>query len=82
MSVKIREDIKCARKMYLEFCYENDKYIRSMIDDSMITYDEIIEEKKLLQQICDIKYVFLIILQKSKLIHMILCLKHGLFVIL
>ena len=39
--------------------YENDKYIRSMIDDSMITYDEIIEEKKLLQQICDIKYVLL-----------------------
>ena len=36
------------KRLYFEPCYmqlQNDKYLASIIDDSVITYDEIIEEE-------------------------------------
>ena len=50
VSVKIQKNIVCVKKDYIwnpatSSC-ENGKYVRSIIDDSVITGDEIIKETK------------------------------------
>ena len=49
-SVKIRKNIMCVKKNYIwnpgTCCYENGKYVISIIDDSESSCDEIIKETK------------------------------------
>ena len=53
MSVRVlkkkRKHPICKKRLYLESCYcsfENGKYLAIVIDNSVIMFDEIIEEKK------------------------------------
>ena len=49
VSENIQEKIVCAKRLYLESCYMyswNGKYLSSIIDNSVITDDQIIEEIK------------------------------------
>ena len=46
---KKRKHPICKKRLYLESCYcsfENGKYLAIVIDNSVIMFDEIIEEKK------------------------------------
>ena len=50
-SVKIKKTLHEQKKLYLEPCTcscEDGKYLESIIDDSVITCDEIIEETKII----------------------------------